>query len=321
VLLGELLLQDLDIIRRNSKIPPDLDLDSACSLVLEQGGQRPIVYTAFDGDHQQLGGHMRTLVLKRGGVPANPDSILGYKDTVLAHLDKRGVLLDDLAVLRGCDELWVFTEWPCEPTSVRHLAEGVVIELLFFLKRRTPARIQFISPLALLRGDPFNPRSYDFSYAETQKALLPSQRAGVMALANSRISIDKELPPVICYITDPLDFKYTRWLRQRAYSDRRAPLVPPLAVDLQDLEPSTNSLDNIVTCWVRLCKLATYAMYLPSMDEHRQPSVIAALFERAWLRTHSADTLQEGKWQDYQIPKAKAGELWPITQHEGRRRI
>lgn len=316
--ITKMVLGDFDITGRCSGNPVDVDYDAVCAEIQEHARKLPIIYTAFDGDHQQLGSHMRRLVLHNGAVPANPESVLGYKDTVMAHLDKRGVLMDDLAVLRGCDELWVFTDLPPEPASVQHLAEGVVIELLFFLKRRSQDRVRFVSPRGLIQGALGELTPYNFSYQETQDALLSTQRSGVLELANSRSRIDRELPPVLLYITDPLDFKYSGWLRERAYSGGRAPLIPYLAVELKDLEPSAASLEQIVTAWVRLCDLATYACVLPPMAHRRGPSALATLLERLWLRNRSGDTLQQKSWQEFAIPKAKAGALWAITEHEGR---
>ena len=315
--LGEILAADFDLEKRHSTVCPDIELDHLCSAVLEAVRDKPIVYTAFDGDHFHLCGHMRSFALLHDCVPANPESVLGYKDTVMARLTKAGVLQDDLTVLRGCDQLWVFTEEVARPESLQSLAEGVVIEVLFFLKRQRGPKVYFISPLSFLRGDrpPLIP--FEFSYNECESALHSEQRDGVLELANSGMLVDKKLSSLIYHIYDPLDFKYAHWLRAYAYEGKRVPLVPGLAIGLADLGRSYEALGQILAAWVKLCQIATYAFLLPPMDSKRTQSSVAAILERVWLRTHSAETIQRRSWSSYPIPKARVGNRWPITKKEG----
>jgi hypothetical protein len=315
--LGELLLSDFDIRQRRSQAPLKYNLDEACSAVLSLGRDRPIVYTAFDGDHFQLCGHMRSYVLQRGCVPANPESILGYKDTVTARLTKPGVLRDDLSVLRSCQQLWVFTDEPATPDSLQDLAEGVVVEILYFLKRQERPEIYFISPLGILGGEDSPLVKYQFSYEDSKFALHPEQCDGILELANSGTKVDKELPPIAYHITDPLDFKYAHWLRPRAYDLGYAPLVPGLAVHLRDLGGHPETLTDILISWARLCSIATVAWQLPSMESGRSPSAVTGVLERVWLRMHGASTMHRRSWTEYPIPKARVGPRWPLTRKEG----
>jgi hypothetical protein len=315
--LSELVLNDFDLSYRQSAHKHNNDLEELCSTVITLSKALPIVYTAFDGDQFQLCGHMRTFALTRDCVPANPESILGYKDTVSARLNKSGVLRDDLSVLRRCDQLWVFTEKPVDPRSLQSIAEGVVVEILYFLKRQTVPCVYFVSPISLLRGEQPNLLPYEYSYDESKQALHPEQREGVLELANSGGRIDRELPPIAYHIHDPLDFKYAGWLRPRAYQDNYAPLVPGLAVHLRDLGGHLNSLSKILISWARLCDLATHAWVLPSMEHKYSPSIISALLERVWVRTHNASTLRKRQWSEYGIPKAIMGDRWPLTKKEG----
>lgn len=315
--LGKILAADFDLEKRLSTTRPDIELDQLCSAALAAVHSKPIVYTAFDGDHFHLCGHMRSYALMHDCVPANPESILGYKDTVMARLTKPGVLYDDLTVLRGCDQLWVFTEQAARPESLQSLAEGIVIEILFFLKRQRRPKVYFISLLSILRGDqpPLTP--FTFSYDECESALHPEQHDGVLELANSGMLVDKELSSLIYHIYDPLDFKYAHWLRAYAYEGKRVPLVPGLAIELSDLGYSYEALGRVFTAWVKLCQIATYAYSLPSMDSRRTHSSVAAILERVWLRTHGAETMQKRSWSNYPIPKARVGKRWPITKKEG----
>lgn len=314
--LGEALVDDLDLSkRRHSQGEPAFD--GFCSALVAARNNLRIVYTAFDGDHFQLCKYMRACALSRGYVPANPESILGYKDTVSARLTKRGVLLDDLAILRNCDELWIVTECPADPSSVLALAEGVVVELLFFLKRRVGATVQFVSPLSLLKGQKTELVPYNFSYEETKAALHPDQAGGILELANSGLTIDKQLPQLVYHIHDVLDFKYAHWLRPKAYDDDMAPLVPGLAVELGDMDAGLENLGFIFAAWATLTKLATKAWLLPPMDEGRRPSLVAKTLECVWLRTRGPGTLSGRPWATYPIPKARAGTRWPLTKYEG----
>src|ERR1700726_964134 len=101
-MLSGLVRADLALAKRSrDDYPFAFDIEHLCTAVLDRSAGMRLVYTAFDGDHQMMCGQMRRFVLGRGGVPANPDSVLGYKDTVENRVGKRGVLLDDLAILNG----------------------------------------------------------------------------------------------------------------------------------------------------------------------------------------------------------------------------
>jgi hypothetical protein len=315
--LTEIVVSDFDLHQRRKGIHQFSDLDDVCSSIIELCNSLPIIYTAFDGDHFQLSGHMRTHALLQGCVPANPESILGYKDTVTARLEKAGVLRDDLSVLRRCDQLWVFTEEQPVPDALQNLAEGVVVELLYFLKRRPTSPVYFVSPLSRVCGEQPPLIQYNYSYSDSKQALHPEQREGVLDLANSGAKVDKELSPIAYHIYDSLDFKYAHWLRPRAYEDGCVPLVPGLAIHLRDLGGKSDTLAQILISWAKLCEIATYAWIIPSMDASRVPSAIVALLERVWLRTHGAETIRRRQWIEYPIPKARLGTKWPLTKKEG----
>ena len=318
-LLSDIVISDFSLERRTDGSLEHLDLNRIVKMVMEGAEHQPIVYTAFDGDHFQLCPYMRRYVLERGRVPANPESILGYKDTVTARKTKQGVLLDDLAVLRGCDELWVFTEQQPKLASLPRLAEGVVVELLYFLKRKQRARVCFVSPLALLRGESPEPILYQYSYEDSKEALHPWQRDGILELANSGLIVDQKIPNIDYYICDPLDFKYSHWLREGGYAEHQVPLVPGLAIDLHDLAGEASGLGTILIGWARLSRLASQAYTLASVSRRRSQSAIAAILQQVWLMTHDASTLSKDRpWECYNIPKMRVGNKWPLTRLEGR---
>jgi hypothetical protein len=322
--IGGVLAADLDLTKRkvlsDYKGRSEFDIDKLAAMLADGIRSLPIVYTAFDGDHQTLSPLMRRVVLENNRVPANPDSVLGYKETVEARLTKRGVLLDDLAVLRGCDELWVFTDIGPDLNGVPTLAEGVLVELMYFLKRRPPGRVFFVSCHEVLSGEKAVLHQFKGSYEELQSVLADNQRKEILDLANSGTRIDTEIPLLVYHIYDPLDFKYTKFLRARAYTEderaKTAPLIPGLAVEIGDGGEGLVGLGTVVAAWARLIKLAGEAWLLPPMDGNRSPSIISALLERMWLRTNSGRTLRRRSWSTYPIPKARTTRLWAITAKE-----
>jgi hypothetical protein len=315
--ISEIFIDDLNLSLRFAHQAREHRLDEACKALMSASRALPIAYTAFDGDHQQMAAHMRNIVLMQGKVPANPESILGYMDAVIARQTKRGVLLDDLAVLHGCDELWIFTDCPCHPCAVRDLAEGVVVELLYFLKRKPSPQVTFVSPTEMLRNGSPQLQRYCYDYDMTKSELEDAQRATILELANSGLEVDKHLCPIEYYIFDPLDFKYARWLRPRAYEDKRVPLVPSLAIELFDLSNDHQAIARLLIAWARLSSLATYAKVLLPMDMRRSPSAIGRLLEMLWLRLKGPTNLEYANWSDYPIPKARQGRAWPLTKKEG----
>lgn len=313
--LGQIVASDFDLVHRRRGVD-HAQVEAAATALLSQIAHVRIGYTAFDGDHFQLCSHMRRYAMQQGCVPANPESILGYKETVTKRVAKRGVLIDDLAVLRGCDELWIFSDLPPKPESLPDLAEGVVVELLYHLRRRQGATVKFISAAGILVGPPPTGVPYTATYEESKTHLHPDQREGVLDLANSGLAVDKELPDLVYHIYDPLDFKYAHWLRPHAYGDARVPLVPGLAVELRDGGDGLAGLGQVLCAWTKLIALASKAWVLPAMDSNRGPSTVACILEHVWTTLHGAQSLSRKRWQEYSIPKARAGNRWPLTRKE-----
>lgn len=294
------------------------DLDILASKVAEEIEGRNFVYTAFNGDHQIFCNIMREHVATCGLTPINPDSVLGYKDTVSARQTKRGVLLDDLSVLRGCHELWVYTDILPNAESISGLAEGVLVELLYFLKRNPTRAVKFISLSDVCSGaERVASVVWEHSYQETKSMLLPDQKEELLGLANSGTKIDAELHDVRYYLLDPLDYKYSRFVREAGYRPvGEVPLVPYLAFRVEDVSDRSIALSQAILHWANLMRLASSCTILPPLDSSREPSQVVELFKRVWLRGRAKKRPVIAHWSEFDVPKAKQGSKWAITEKE-----
>jgi hypothetical protein len=311
--LGALLIADLDLPARNHAALGPALASPPLAAILQEASSRPLVFTSFDGDHQHLCGLMRSCLLGRGAVPANADSILGYREAVVARSQKEHVLWDDLAILHRCNELWVFTDVPPEPEAITTLCEGMVIEILYFL-RMGGKPVRFVATGPLLRAGACQPQSYTFSYAETAKALDAHAWAGALDLVARAAIGGLPFPPIVYHLTDPLDFKYAHWLRSYCYGLGPIPLVAGLAVELADDCVSGPSVGNAVVSWVRLMDLADEAWRIGTLEQKRRPSAVMSLLEQLWKDRDRP--LKARQWIDYGIPKAVDPFAWPITANE-----
>ena len=278
----------------------------------------PVVYTAFDGDHFGLAPQMRHSAMGAGYAPANPESILGYKQAVDAHQSKKEVLLDDLAVVQRSDALWVFTDVDPTPTSVAAgLAEGAVLELLWFLKSRPGLPVHFV-PTSSLFGQGVENARYRADLHETELALHQSGLSEIVRLVAAVLNGESRLRPIVYFLHDPLDGKYVDWLRAGAYARSHVPIVPSLAVELRDAsglslgEPFAATL----AAWVSLMTLADEAWHLPPHDSNRLESPLVRLLRLCWETTKASTVRNEG-WAEYQIPKTLQGGRWPVSRREG----
>ncbi len=295
---------------------------SATEMVMRACEGLQLAYTAFDGDHFQLCGHMRRYVMARGLVPANPESILGYKDVVTTYSDKREVLRDDPSILTGCDELWVFTEQPPTPRGIVELAEGVAVELLFFLSQMPHRCVRFVSPLALLGRELPEPALFRSSYDEVLAAMPHGQAASLIEFLKTA----GPLRPLVYYIHDPLDFKYAGWLRADAYQQHAAPLVPGLALELAEVEAAVAApLDRYLTLalvsWAKLsCTRGAMRASCRRLRPCGSPSFVANVLESVFERRKGSGSVEARSWQQFAIPKARTRMSWGLTEKERRPR-
>src|SRR4051794_35264621 len=134
--LATAFVADLNIERRAST-SPSVEALRQGSEPHPRVGTR--VYTAFDGDHFAMVPVMRRHVLMHHRTPLNPESVVGYKDSVDAYHSKLGVLRADIAVVAKCDAIWIYSERVRVSSDLHRLAEGVLLELLWYLRTREEA--------------------------------------------------------------------------------------------------------------------------------------------------------------------------------------
>lgn len=297
------------------------DLAELAKYVISECRSRRLVYTAFDGDQQIFTPFMKEFVARQGGVPVNPDSILGYKDTVEARLTKRGVLIDDLSVLRSCDELVVFTQYEPGLADVPRLAEGVLIEIIFFRYRFPEREVRFVDPLELARGGQPKGQILNASFDELRDCLSSSQSKEILSLANSGRRIDKSLRSGEFFIFDSQEFKYSTFVRAYGYSSNKVPVVPYLGVELGVFQIAARSneiaLADTVIAWCCLMRLATSATRLGPIEPDRQASPLSELLRLVWLEQFGPETMEDTKdWTDYKVLKASQRSRWAITRKE-----
>lgn len=292
---------------------------------LIRGLAAPLVYTAFDGDHLGLTPQMRAYVLGRGAVPVNPESVLGYKQLVDARRDKSRLMLDDLALLNRCNELWVFTDVKPSPREVaRSLAEGVIIELLYFLSHRSTDRaadVYFVPIRTLLSGRGGRRRKYKYSYAQTARAL-KSDQTGVTDFVNAVNDGTHPIPKIVLIGSDPLDTKYAHWLRSNVYGSGMTPLVPQIAVELNDGELLSTPVgeERVLLSWLRFADVADEFKLMPPIDYSRRESYFVGLLAH-WWQSHDAHRnsdrpVEKSDWRDLAIPKLISAPDWSITDRE-----
>jgi len=314
---GECFFKDISISRRlDPKINAYKDIKRLSRIFSTCAQKNLVVYTAFDGDHFHVLQNMRKYVLNTGLVPANPESILGYKNVVTKHQHKRGVLIDDLSILKHCNELWIFTD--LEPTidNVKNLPEGVLIELTYFLKRKSKSFVNFVPLSELLRGKKRLNKKFEFSFERIEKELANTKKSQVLEMANNNYKIDHELKKFRFFISDPLDYKYSEWLRDIRLKHDEIPLVPGLASRIADGDNNVINIGKIILSWASLIRFTHDGCFVPSMDSRRNQSIILESLKNYFIQTKSKNDLIEADWKEFSIPKRLQRERWPITEYE-----
>jgi hypothetical protein len=275
----------------------------------------PLVYTAFDGDHFALTDRMRTYCLNRELIPIHPESILGYFETVITRFTKRGVLRDDLALLRRCDQIMIFTDLAPKLQTLADLAEGVLVELCFFMLSNGGGKVSFAPLASILHRDEEDPITIDWSISDVMDALGPRLRHEILGyLGGEDLSIADSLPDVAYAIADILDSKYYRWIRP--YTMREfdtITVVPGLAIDVSDCLLTRGGLSCLVVSWIHLMKLASQAFVLDPMNKHHGIGNVYEILRFCWDDGTTRGPLSKLTWEQLSIPKAVLGDEWPIS--------
>ncbi|MBI2709774.1 MAG: hypothetical protein HYX34_08765 [Actinobacteria bacterium] len=307
-----MLFADFEVARATDRLDP-AKLQLLVSYLV--GAQYPVVYTAFDGDHFAVTPLMRRYCLRHGAVPANPESILGYRDTVEKRISKQGVLRDDLGVLDRCDELWVFTDLGPHAGDLASLAEGVRVELAYFLRRSPGAAVKIVPVGALLAGADPEPLRIDGTSPEFQRLIDPQGEISRF-LSGDLVQDGRALPSVAFVAFDVLDSKYMHWLRPYALTFDKVGLVPGLAVELGDVAAAHGDLGCLLVSWANLVRLAQEFWLFPAMDTTRPSGLIPELLLHVWTELRPGGTMRCQAWRDVRVPKALLGAAWPLTSSE-----
>ncbi len=269
-----------------------------------------LTYTTFDGDHQQLASLMRQSILAEGNVPVNPPSILGYRDLVDTRQIKKGVMLDDLALLRRCDELWCFTNTRTASKGLDRVPEGALIELIYFRRHHAHAPIYFVDVEDLLEGKIVKKKANDFIDRQLGRKL-----AYFAELKSFVVEHENDVPNTRYVNLDPLDFKYAEWLRRIPTRESCVPLVPFLTVDMADMPNRLTHSDRIPRAWLALLRLCD--SYVSMAPLHEQPHLSAwQNLVRRVASEMNIPSAAEITWKQLSVPKAILGERWPITSKE-----
>lgn len=267
---------------------------------------RKLVYTVFDGDQELMCGLMRHAIMRKGMVPVNPPSVLGYRDTVLRNKTKSKVLLEDVALLNKCDQIWIFSDLGHARKNKSHIPEGALFELLFAKLFRPDIAVFTVSPEELF-ADEVIPQEFSLDDLEG----LSDARSIQELMGDLRASYE-QMPKVRYYFYDPLDFKYGEWLRGSEAVAGIAPLDPMLSIRLRD---GQQPLGNIGQSWLALLRLADELCYVSSLHEQDGQSLWCDLIQSASRSCFNLPTRQIS-WSALNVPKALLGSKWPVTTRE-----
>lgn len=311
-LLEDLFLADLDLEGRLFKggvglTFPLLHPPEAMGLPI------PSAYTAFNGDHFALVPLMRKYAILQGRLPMNPESIVGYRDSVLAYGGKAGVMLADLAALARCDEMWIFSTTAPTADSVGSLAEGVAIELLFYLENKEQlgdqAAVYWVDASQLLSsGTAPRLMRLDLPVNRVRHRLWLDNRE-VVSFVDRALGGAQVLPRVAFCLHDPLDSKYVDWVSAGAHLRGFVPVVPSKTIELGDAPTA-----RVLYLWAMLLRYADEMWIFPSVEQ-RSPSQFQEFLRELGVKNLNLTEIPMN-WADFDAPKVKYGERWPLTSKE-----
>lgn len=205
--------------------------------------ERKIVYTSFDGDDMVHIENIRELAIKNGYIPVNPEQALGYYLSTRCHGDmKFEVMKDCLSLARMSNEFWVFINNDNEDYSLALLSEGVVIEILFWIKIGGSSIKIFSIPKMT---NAFYNRSI---YNGVVKHISETDLAAILSkeffneISEYLADVLPLLRPVVFIDIQNDDFKYVDWARAYSFELALVPLVQQLT--LPEMVYSRYGLEN-----------------------------------------------------------------------------
>lgn len=306
------IVEDFDLGRAKLSSIKDEDVAKLAQHLL--GYKYPLVYTAFDGDHFALAAEMRRYTLANGGVPVNPESVLGYFETVEARLSKRNVLLDDLALLRRCDQLWIFSDAPQSLGGLPKLSEGVLIELCFFLIAHPTAEVRMVPITPLLRREKPDSCVVEWTIEEVLSSLDPGLSGDILTfIGGHSLEVTRDIPPCVFAMPEVVDAKHYGWIRKYALRRNLVAVIPGMAVDLSDTYSASDELGCLLVSWVHLMSLCDRAWLVAPMDSERGMGAIQRTMESYW-RLCQKGRIKRVTWREMTVPKAVYGSHWSVSR-------
>lgn len=299
----ELILRgDLEIPRRSARENPSREINELHDGIFS----RPLVYTVFDGDQELMCGLMRHAIMKKGMVPVNPPSVLGYRDTVIRNKIKSNVLLEDVSLLNKCDQIWIFADLEHAIRTGTPIPEGALFELLFAALFRPDIKVFTVNINHLFSGDV---TPVPFPLEDITKL---SDPRSIEELTSHVRAVRERLPKIRYYYYDPLDFKYGEWLRAFNEPPAISPLDPMLSIRLHD---GQQPLGVVGQSWLSLLRLADEVCHVTTLHEQEGRSQWRQLVEAACREVFDLPS-REISWLDLDVPKALLGSQWPVTTRE-----
>lgn len=283
-------------------------LESAESLPLVRPATTA-VYTAFDGDDFYFTSAMAAHASSRDRIAINPEACLGYKSAVDSLILKKNVLLFDVSLLEKADELWVYTrQSPMSPDWTR-LAEGVIIEIIWYIRRchdrRVMPRLSFVDMNAVSIGLDPDPVPVDISLNRLLKDVKFDAPEAWSVVSEYR---DGEAKPVAVPIYALQDAKNSFWVREWLINEGYAPIVPTLAFE----SSAPSRLRTLAEGWVWALLNADAVIEFSQMNGDRSYLLD---YLQTFCAAHGIET-KHVDWTRVRAPKALQGADWPITSSE-----
>lgn len=215
-------MSNINVNKLSLMVGRELDLFESARL----NTHRQLTYTSFDGDDMLLIPDMEKDVLRRGMIPVNPESALGYYISTESREGKKSEVMKDCITLEFLsDSFSLYTNYNI------HVPEGVLIEIALWNKRRGPERFDVIPAIGDYDGVPhFTPQQ---SYRIKRDEVLNEASSFVAKYKDdvyeSFFSPDADTQ--ICRKTeytvfDRRHFKYSDWLRKFVYDRGHTPVSP-----------------------------------------------------------------------------------------------
>ena len=185
-----------------------------------------MAYTAFDGDQMIYIDSMRELAIRNGYIPINPEHALGYYLCTHSHENSKAeVMKDCLTLVTISNELWIFTQY--EDAQLHTLPEGVLIEILFWCRRRS-APIRFFSIEKMMRSLGRNGFVYTGKPRSVSENDILTELGDLFfkEITNFLKQTVGHLRPTVFIDIRNEDYKYVDWIRISAYDSNFVPIVP-----------------------------------------------------------------------------------------------